>query len=127
MRAAPLALLIAGLWAAAAAAQPLTTTVGPGLQSQLDLQSRLNALDAQQDLARREAVIRENRAAAVEAQARAERAVADVRAQAATPRAPAPPASGPPAHIDTRALASIPDAALAESDARVRAAADNRH
>jgi hypothetical protein len=132
MPAAPLVPILAGacagIWAAVAAAQPLPAhplIAAPSFQTQMDLQLRLNALQAQQDLAQREAAARD-----AETNARLDRLLADqayeqVRAQAATPGLPAP-APGPTRHIDTSQLADIPDSDLADSDARVRAAAENR-
>jgi hypothetical protein len=92
----------------------------------MDLQLRLNALQAQQDMAQREAVIRDGRSTALESQVRTEEAAAAIAAQGASPRLPPPLAGAPPRHIDTAHLASIPDDRLAASDARVRAASKNR-
>lgn len=70
-----------------------------------------------------------NELAALQARAQAEQALSNLAAG----RAPAPPANLAPAVtgggapvVDTSKLASIPDSALAQSNARVRAAADNR-
>jgi hypothetical protein len=108
--------------AAPAAAQPLNPG-GTGLQATMDLQLRLNALQAQQDMIERQSVIQQNQLSNLETQMRSQQALADVRAQAATPVVPQL-SSG--AQLDTGRLAQIPDAALADSDARVRAAAQNR-
>jgi hypothetical protein len=123
MRAISLALILAAA-GPAVAAPPLNPGVAPGLQAPTQLE--LNALRAQQDMAQRQAIARDNEAAALDAQLRAERSVAEVRAQSMTPTIPAPPPGAPPAHLDVSGLASIPDATLADSDAKVRAAAKNR-
>jgi hypothetical protein len=49
-----------------------------------------------------------------------------VQAQSYSPRLPPPPEHGPAPQIDLSQLATIPDATLAASNARVRAAAENR-
>ena len=110
--------------AGAAAAQPLVPQPPPGqgLQGAIDLQMRLGALQAQQDLAQRQAVIAEGRTEALAAQAQTERDQADLRARAAAGARWVAPAPGV---VDLGPLAAIPDAALADSDAKVRAAANN--
>ena len=64
----------------------------------------------------------------LQAQAQTNQALADIAALQARPVVPSVPASpnAPPPVIDVSKLASIPDAALADSDAKVRAAARNR-
>jgi hypothetical protein len=128
MRIASIVLIPALAVAGAAAGQPLPSTVGAGptFQSQMDLQLRLNGLQAQADMAERQAVIRETEASALEARLRTEQAAADLQAQSADRRAPPPRRTGPPPRIDTGKIASMPDDVLAQSDARVRAAAKNR-
>ena len=115
--------------AAPASAQPLTSPPfgGRSLQQQMDLQLRLNALQAQQDQASSQAVNQQNQLMNLEAQLRAQQTYADIRAESATPRLAPPPETGPMPQIDTSQLASMPDATLAASNARIKAAAANRH
>jgi hypothetical protein len=69
-----------------------------------------------------------NELAVMQARAQADQALANLQAQRIAPVLPAPAraAAGPPVVIDTSKLVSIPDAILAASNARVRAAAANR-
>jgi hypothetical protein len=114
----PTLVLVCAL-AGPAVAQPLPSGQS-NLQGQMDLQLRLNALQAQQDMSERQSVIRETQTMALEARLRAEQAQAALRETAMTrPPSPAP-------QLDASRLVSIPDAALAASEARVRAAANNR-
>ncbi|MDB5446053.1 MAG: hypothetical protein JWQ97_1370 [Phenylobacterium sp.] len=115
--------------AAPASAQLLTPRpfASPNLQQQMDLQLRLNALQAQQSQANSQAVTQQNQLMNLEAQLQAQQAYANVQAESATPRLAPPPVIGPMPQIDTSQLASMPDAALAASNARIRAAAANRH
>jgi hypothetical protein len=117
------ALVLSILASLAAAAGP---AAAQNLQQQMDLSQRAAELRAQQDMADRRAVILENRLTTLEAQARTQQAFDILQAQRQTPPLPEPPAGGPPPQIDTGALASMPDDALAASNARVRAAAENR-
>lgn len=127
MRAGLLSLLLLAA-AGTAAAQDLQLERRLDVQQRLDLQMRLNELQAQQDMARQREIARQNEIMALEARLRAEQGLADVRAQSLTPRLPPIPSqgAGPPPDIDTSQLTSIPDAALADSDRRVREAARNR-
>ena len=117
-----LALLIAAS-AAPAAAQvvPLPLPASP-------VQPQYNELWAQQEMARQQAIALQNQLTAVEAQQRTDEAIANVQAQRINPRLPLPDATGATAlpSIDAGTLASIPDAALAESNKRVLDAAQNR-
>ena len=71
---------------------------------------------------------RSNELMALEARLRAEQAMADVQAQRTPPAVPSlryePPLSG--ASPSTARYPSVPDAALSDSNRRVRAAAANR-
>jgi len=127
MRATILAPLLAVVGLATAAAQPPASPLDPGLLAPGALQLQLNLLQAQQQMAQRQALATEAQAAALAAQLRTERNLADIRAQSVAPAIPPRPAGAPPADMDVSALASIPDAALADSDAKVRAAANNHH
>jgi hypothetical protein len=126
MRRVPFASCAALVWAfaAAAAAQPLTG--GTNLQQTMDLQLRLNELQARQDEAARQAAIQQNQLTTLDTQLRARQALEDVRGEAAAPGLPPPYPGAPPRHIDVEQLAHMPDAILADSDARVRAAAGSR-
>jgi hypothetical protein len=96
----------------------------PGLRGYVNTQSQLDLLRAQQDLAARQQVLQQIEQSRLDAQLRTEQNFATLRAQTNPPQLP-PPAGGD-AQIDVSGLASIPDAALAASNARVRAAAENR-
>lgn len=69
-----------------------------------------------------------NEITALQARAQSEQALSDIAALRARPVLPAVALdpTAPPPKIDLSRLASIPDAALADSNAKVRAAADNR-
>lgn len=88
----------------------------------------LDDLRMRQQAAERRAVEQANQLMALEARLQAERAVQDLRAQASPPAPPQPPYAGPPPAASSGAATfpSIPDAALAESNRRVREAASNR-
>ena len=130
MRAASLALCALCAVAAPAAGQSLAASppiAGPSLQSQMDLQARLAMLRAQQDLADRRLVIEHTALETLETQLRAEQGLAEIRAESRAPQTPAPlvsSATGAPA-VDVP-FVSIPDAALAASEARVRAVSQGR-
>ena len=64
----------------------------------------------------------------LQAQLQTNQALADLAAARATPVVPTIPYNpkAPPPKIDTRKLAQIPDAALADSNAKVRAASQNK-
>src|SRR3954453_4141686 len=82
----------------------------PTLPQQMDLQLRLNELQARQDQAARAALIQQNQLTTLETQARAEQAIAEVRARSVSPPLPLPPehAAGP--LLSLGQMASIPDA-----------------
>jgi len=105
----------------AAAATPAAAQFNPNA-------FELNDLRARQDAAERAAVARSNELMALEARLRADQAVADLRAQRSAPTLPSPrydpPLSG--ASPTLPKYPSMPDAALAESNRRVQAAASNR-
>jgi hypothetical protein len=120
------ALALAATWLAAAwlgAASPAAA------QDNLALtQGRDAERSAAEAAARQRDVALANDLARLQAQADTERALADLaalRARPSLPAVPASPGAGAPV-IDAGRLAQIPDAALADSDAKVRAAAANR-
>jgi len=98
--------------------------IAQSLQATMDAQLRASELQAQQDMAARQAVLQQNQLTVLEAQIRAEQAIADVQAQGRS--RPSPPLQGG-ARLDAGQFASIPDDRLAASNARVKAAADNHH
>jgi hypothetical protein len=104
-------------------AQPLQS---PSLQESLDAANRAMGLQAQQDQLARQAVLQQNQLTVLEAQIRTEQAIADIQAHSRTPQIPPPPSGASP-NLDTSQLASSPDARLAESNARVKAAAAHHH
>jgi hypothetical protein len=97
----------------------------PGFRQQMDSQAQTDLLRAQQDLAARQQVQLQNDLFRLEAQQRTQQSLSDLDAQTRSPQLPPPPAGGPFPSIDVSGLASIPDSKLAESNARVRAAAEN--
>lgn len=119
MRAALALILALGLAAPAAAQDPL-------LRQDLAAQMRESEIRAQQQLDQQRAVAQQNELMALEARLRTEQAIRDLQAQSQSPRLAARDPKAPPAMIDTGQIASIPDSALAESNARVREAAANR-
>jgi hypothetical protein len=100
-----------------APAQPYLGVQARDAQTQADLQA-LRYRDVQVT----------NELAAAQARAQADQALSNLQAGRTAPiLSTAARGSGPaPAVIDTSKLVSIPDAILAQSNARVRAAADNR-
>jgi hypothetical protein len=90
-----------------------------------------NQMRAEQDMARQRGVALQNELMALDARIRTEQTIRDVQAQGRTVRLPTPqerqppPPSRPPP-FDAGQVASIPDQALAASNARVREAAGNR-
>ena len=101
------------------------------LQQQLQTEMRLQEMQQQADMARQREIATSNELMALEARLRAERGIADVRAQAISPRRPSAPQNqiypgAPPPRIDTGSLASIPDDRLADSNRRVREASRGR-
>ena len=67
-----------------------------------------------------------NRLSVLEAQMSSDQALRDLQAMARAPAPAQPNPASPPPILDVSQLASIPDKALADSNARVRAAAANR-
>lgn len=113
------ALLLAFLIASPAATQDFGFTT----------QAQIDDLRMQQQLAQQRAIAQSNELMALESRLRTEQAVRDLEFQRALPpRLPQLPypAGAPPARIDTSKLPSIPDAALADSNRRVRDASENR-
>jgi hypothetical protein len=98
----------------------------PGARQQMELQMQTDMLRAQQDLAARQQLLQQNELFRLDAQQRTQQSLSDLQAQTRSPQLAPPPASGPYPSIDVSGLASIPDSTLAESNARVRAAAENR-
>ena len=99
-------------------AQPYLGVQARDLQTQADLQA-LRYRDVQAA----------NELAALQARAQADQALGNLQAGRTAPiLSPAARRSGagPPTVIDTSKLVSIPDSILAQSNARIRAAADNR-
>ena len=108
--------MIAGLMLAAAtpaASQPAS-------------QFELDSLRIQQEAAARRAVAQANELTALEARLRTEQAVSDLRLQREAPRLPqltyVPPAPSESPPAATPKYPSVPDALLADSNRRVRAA-----
>jgi hypothetical protein len=106
-----------------AAAGPAAAQPYLGLQLSRDAQA---AADAQAARSRDIAVT--NELSALQAHAQTDQALANLQAARISPTVPTVPFNpkAPPPVIDPRQIASIPDAALAASNARIRAAADNR-
>lgn len=117
------ALMILAVLACAAPAAAQPDTYALTLQRDAELQS-------QSDLARQREVELNNRLSTLEARQQTDQALRDIGALRQRPPLPtiydpnaAPPLAAP---IPAGALVSIPDATLADSNARVRAAAANR-
>jgi hypothetical protein len=106
------------LFAAAALATPAFAQ-DPAALTQL----QLDALRAEQSLAQLRAINEANERMALEARLKAQQALLDLQLQRVLPpQVPTPPypGAGPTVTIDPAQLPSIPDAALAESNRRVR-------
>ena len=101
-----------------AAAQPYL-----GMAQARDAQASADAMTA-----RNRDVAITNELAVLQARAQADQALSNLQAARIAPVLPPVTrgAGGPPAVLDTSKLVSIPDARLAQSNARVRAAAANR-
>ena len=112
------AILVLGLACAApAAAQDYL-----GLTLQRDAE-----FAAQAELFRQREVALSNQLAALEARLQTDQALRDIEALRHRPSLPTPAdPKAPSPTFDPKAFASIPDGALAASNARVRAAAQNR-
>ncbi len=78
--------------------------------------------------ARQRDIALSNELSRLQVQAQTSQTLSDLSAARVLPVVPTVPtsSSAPPPKIDTSKLTQIPDAALADSDAKVRAAADNR-
>jgi hypothetical protein len=107
---------LALLLAAPAAAQDYL-----GLTLQRDAERVADA-----EAARQRDIATANQLSVVDALARTDQALRQIQAQSQSVPAPVVRPGGPAPVIDTRQLAAIPDAVLASSNARVRAAAANR-
>ena len=119
MRVFVILLALAACVAAPAAAQPFRS-----LELARDAQAQEQALAA-----RNRDIALANELSNLQARLQTEQALSNLQAQRVGPPVPLviynPKA--PPPKIDLSQMASIPDAALAQSNARIRAAADNRH
>jgi hypothetical protein len=113
-----LVLLMALSWAAAAGAQDYRAI---SLARDAELNAGIQA-------ARSRDIVITNELSALQSRMQTNQALSDIAALRAAPPLPtvAPPPGGPAPVIDISQLATIPDATLAASNARVRAAADNR-
>ena len=126
MRASLRLLTLFGLAVAGPAlALPPRPVPPPPLASYGALQAQTNLLQVQQDLAARQAEIQQMDAFRLENQMRTEQNLASLRALGTQPPLPAPVA-GAATHVDAGGFVSIPDSALAASNAAVRAAADGQ-
>jgi hypothetical protein len=116
-------ILLLALGAAAPAAVPAAAQAYRGLALSQDA-SRI----ADQQAARSRDIAITNDLSTLQARVQTDQGLSDLAALRAPPALPtvALPAGAPPPMIDTSKLASIPDAELAASNARIRAAADNR-
>jgi hypothetical protein len=103
-------------------------TAGPAVaQPYLGVQARDAQTQADLQALRYRDVQITNELAAMQARAQAEQALSNLQAGRSAPiLSHAVRGSGPPSVVDTSKLVSIPDSILAQSNARVRAAADNR-
>jgi len=99
----------------------------PPLNSALSLSQEF-MLRQQQEATRQQLIQQQNQLMTLEAQMRTQQALSEVRAQAQSPVLPLPDvtAGRPLPQIDTSQLASIPDAALADSNRKVLEAAGGR-
>lgn len=112
-----LALSLAGL-AAPATAQPFRN-----LELARDAQAQAEAVAA-----RNRDIGVTNELSNLQARLQTDQTLSNLQAQRVSPPAPAViyNPGAPPPKIDLSQMASIPDSALAQSNARIRAAADNR-
>ena len=105
--------------AAPAAAQPFRNLeLGRDAQAQADAAA-----------ARNRDIAITNELSNLQARLQTDQTLSQLQAQRVSPPVPMAAAgpNAPPPKIDLSQMASIPDAALAQSNARIRAAADNRH
>jgi hypothetical protein len=127
-----LTLRLAMSFGLAVGAAPAIAQVTPGLQpprtfqQEMVDQMRAAQLSIEIDQAARAAVIQQNELSNLEAQVRTQQNLANLQAQAISPKLPPVPQGGVAPQIDVSGLASIPDPTLAASNARVKAAAENR-
>ena len=94
-----------------------------GLEQSRDAQALTDAVAA-----RARDVTLTNDLAVLQARIQSDQALSNLQASRLSPTVPTIPfnPNAPPPTIDASKLATIPDAALAQSNARIRAAADNR-
>lgn len=119
-----LAVLAAAVAAPAPASPP---AVPPPAQPAAAWTAQQGLLQAQQDLAARQAVIQQNDLFRLETQLRTEQNLANLRAMGPPPLSAARLAPGAAVvKLDASSFVAIPDSALAASNARVRAAAGDR-
>lgn len=97
--------------------------LSPSVQTQMAEQQQLGLLRAQQAEAARQAVIQQTQLFSLETQLRTQQNLATLQTMGVTPTIPPPPPGAPPRDIDVSDLASMPEATLADSNARVKAAA----
>jgi hypothetical protein len=127
MRALALRLaVLLGLGAGDALAQTPPRAPPPVHAQQLLNPEPLVTLQPQIDALARQQVIQQNDLFRLEHQSRTRQNMEDLQALGVTPTVPAPALGGALPSLDVSGLASIPDAALAASNARVKAAAENR-
>jgi hypothetical protein len=98
----------------------------PGLG--LGLRPQDAIVQQQLESSRQQLIQQQNQLMTLDAQMRTQQALSQVQAQAVSPRLPEPDVTPgrPLPQIDTSQLASIPDAALADSNKKVLQAAGNR-
>lgn len=120
----PFAILTAAAASLSAAAQ--TAPAPPRLSVGPQASPYAGILAAQQEQAARQAVIQQTELSRLDAQLRTQQNLALLQALGTAPQIPAPPATAPPRQLDVSGLASMPDAALADSNAKVKAAAGDR-
>jgi hypothetical protein len=129
MRAFLASALLFALAAAPAAAQSPIQPIQPplGLRPHAGFQAAEDAqFRAQQEAAARQALVQQNELSRLDHQLRTEQNMSQLQAQTVAPVLPPPPVSDAVPSFDPGALVSIPDSALAASNARVEAAADGR-
>ena len=110
------------------------TGVAPAFAQQLPLPAYTgispaeSGLLVQQEQMRQQIIQQQAQLQALDAQIRTEQNIQEVQRLRIVPRLPPPPPAGQPQpNIDTSQLASIPDAALADSNKKVLDAAGNHH
>ena len=126
MRAVLISLVLAAPAVAAAQPRPAAPIQPFNPATEAQLQAELNTMRAQQNMMLQQQVGLANQLNAADAQSRTQRNLALLHAPTnAQAFAPVSNPGAPLPHIDTSQLASMPDAALAQSNANVRAAANN--